>query len=407
MRFDYLIIGAGITGVTLCKLLREKAGKSVLVLEKETEPGGLCRTVKINGHILDTGGGHFFNTKHQEVFDYVFRYLPESEFNYFDRVSKIELNNTTIDYPVESNIWQLPIDEQISYLISVVRNGESARAPIPTNYEEWIRWKLGDKICDTYMIPYNQKLWGVLPEEMDIDWLYKIPRVDVEEVLRYCLERRQDVNKFPAHIHFYYPKEGGFQRIFDALADDERSFIKCGECVNSLQFKEGYWLVNNKYEANCVVNTIPWSDLYNALDVPETLEEDFRLIRYNKIVVSLYEQNYNCNWHWRYIPNIEKSYHREFYIPNYAKDSKAGGIYYETNEKRFDAYEQYADKPALLQVKTDAAYPIPVIGHAKAIKNILEHYSHIGLFGVGRWGQHQYQNADVSMHEAIKFVGEI
>jgi len=63
--------------------------------------------------------------------------------------------------------------------------------------------------------------------------------------------------------------------------------------------------------------------------------------------------------------------------------------------------------PALYHHETGAAYPIPVIGHANAIKNILDHYSKIGIFGVGRWGQHQYQNADVSMFEAIKFVNSI
>ena len=81
---------------------------------------------------------------------------------------------------MESNLWQLPIKEQISYLISVIRNGEGLGKPAPTNYEEWIRWKLGDKICDNYLIPYNIKLWGVEPKELDIDWLYKIPRINVD-----------------------------------------------------------------------------------------------------------------------------------------------------------------------------------------------------------------------------------
>lgn len=144
--FEYIIIGAGVTGLTLCKKLREKGIDNILVLEKEKEAGGLCRTRNIDGHTLDIGGGHFFHTKHQRVFDYVFQHLPEEEFNYYKRVSKIELDGVTIDYPVESNIWQLPVREQISYLISVVRNGESMGREEPQNYEEWIRWKLGDKI---------------------------------------------------------------------------------------------------------------------------------------------------------------------------------------------------------------------------------------------------------------------
>lgn len=400
---DYLIIGAGITGITLCKKLKEK-GYNVLVLEAEKQAGGLCRTENINGHILDIGGGHFFHTKYKEVFDFVFNYIKEDEFNFIPRVSKIKIGENTIDYPLESNIWQLPIEEQISYLISVIRNGESLGKTEPKNYEEWIRWKLGNLVCENYMIPYNTKLWGVKPCEMDIDWLYKIPRVDVREVLKYSLERKQDKTKFPAHINFYYPKKGGFQKIFDALYKDEKENIILNSPVVKIEkMSDKNWIVNNKYIAKNIINTTPWNDLYEALGEPQHLKYDFEKIKYNRIVISLYEQDYSVDWHWRYVPDMQRNYHREFYIYNFAKDSKKNGMYVETNLKRFGGEENYIGKN-IYNYTTKAAYPIPVIGHSQAIKNILEYYKKLNMFGVGRWGQHEYQNADVSIYNALKFV---
>ncbi|MDL2295369.1 FAD-dependent oxidoreductase [Lachnospiraceae bacterium OttesenSCG-928-E19] len=404
MIYDFLIIGGGITGITLSKKLKEK-GKSVLVLEAKEEAGGLCRTQNVNGHEFDIGGGHFFHTKHQEIFDLVFKYMPESEFNFIPRVSKLKMGETTIDYPLESNLWQLPLDEQIEFLISVIRNGESLGKAEPKNYEEWIRWKLGNKICDTYMIPYNTKLWGVAPSEMDVDWLYKIPRVNVQEVLKYSLERKQDVNKFPAHISFYYPKVGGFQKIVDALFEDEKeNTLLNTKVVKLTQNQDNIWVINDEFMAKNVINTTPWNDLYEALGAPMELKSDFEKIQYNKLVVSLYEKDFDVDWHWRYVPDMDKDYHREFYIPNFAKSSKKNGMYVETNVKRFKGDEPSVGSKALMHYETDAAYPIPVIGHADAIKNILDYYKPKNLFGVGRWGQHQYQNADVSMFEALKFV---
>ena len=64
--FEYIIIGAGVTGLTLCKKLREKGIDNILVLEKEKEAGGLCRTRNIDGHTLDIGGGHFFTRNIRE-----------------------------------------------------------------------------------------------------------------------------------------------------------------------------------------------------------------------------------------------------------------------------------------------------------------------------------------------------
>ena len=408
MIYDYIVIGAGITGLTLSKKLKEKH-KSVLIFEKNSEPGGLCRTKNINGHQLDIGGGHFFLAKNKEVENFIFGLIQKDKFNKYDpRISKIKICGTTIDYPIESNLWQLPIDSQIDFLVSVVRNGESISKKQPTTYEEWIRWKLGDKICDEYMLPYNNKLWGVSPDKMDVDWLYKIPQVDVKEILKYSLQKKQDVSKYPAHTYFYYPKNGGFQTIVDALYKDEKDNIMLNVKVDKLVYDGKIWIVNQKWKATNIINTTPWNDLYNALGKPVELYDDFQKIQYNKIVVSLYEKYYDVDWHWRYVPNIDLDYHREFYIRNFAEDSRKDGIYVETNASRFDANTKHSELGNhVCDFYTDAAYPIPVLGHAKAIYNILEHYKKMNMFGVGRWGQHEYQNADVSIYEAFKFVEAI
>ena len=85
--YEYIVIGAGITGLTLCKKFREAGISDVLVLEADNRVGGLCKTEEIEGHQLDIGGGHFFHTKHPEIFEYVFSHLPKSEFHYYERVS--------------------------------------------------------------------------------------------------------------------------------------------------------------------------------------------------------------------------------------------------------------------------------------------------------------------------------
>lgn len=148
MTYEYLILGAGITGLTLLKKMRQKGINNILALEAEKEAGGLCRSFYVEGHVVDIGG-HFFQTKYKEVEDFIFASFPKEKMYKIDpRISKISIEGMDVDYPLESNLWQLPVDKQIKYLISVIRNGEALGKPEPKNYEEWIRWKLGDMICD-------------------------------------------------------------------------------------------------------------------------------------------------------------------------------------------------------------------------------------------------------------------
>ena len=53
----YLILGAGPSGLTLANALYQKGERSILLLEKENEAGGLCRSKDVDGWALDIGGG--------------------------------------------------------------------------------------------------------------------------------------------------------------------------------------------------------------------------------------------------------------------------------------------------------------------------------------------------------------
>ena len=130
-------------------------------MDKESSVGGLCRSKKVDGAPLDVGGCHFLDANNKQALDFLFSFYPESEWNKFFRVSKIESKYGTIDYPYESNIWQFLVDTQIEYLKSIALAGSNNRVNTPEIFSEWIKWKLGDKIANDYMLPYNQKIFSI------------------------------------------------------------------------------------------------------------------------------------------------------------------------------------------------------------------------------------------------------
>ena len=405
--YEYLILGAGVTGLALLNRFIQQGISNVLALEMESTCGGLCRTMYVKGHVCDIGG-HFFQTKYKDVEDFVFSFFSKDEFYQINpRISKIHFHGIDIDYPIEANIWQLPLDLEIKYLKSIVRNGEVLGRPAPNNYEDWIRWKLGDKICDEYMIPYNKKLWGVQPNQLDTDWLQKIPRIEVDEILKDALTHTQDIEKFPAHIRPYYPKSGGYGRVMEALVRPVEKLIKTETPVRTARYseEESCWIVNNKFKAKNLVTTIPWPQLYEALGFPVEIQKQMRAIKFNKIVISLFETSKNpYPYHWRYQPDLSVQHHREFFISNFVKDSKNFGVFTETNESRFDPSHLSFPGTNIFNYVTPAAYPLPLIGRTRAIKEILEFYGPRHLYGIGRWGEHLHLNQDVCIKHALDFV---
>jgi len=181
---DYCILGAGPSGLTFANALRrENPEATFVVLEKEPTAGGLCRSTVVDGQPLDIGGGHFLDTKRRNVVNFLFQFLPETEWNLHLRISKIHLQGTLIDHPLEANLWQLPLHAQVDFLESIARAGSVNHEPAPTAFADWIKWKLGAKIAQDYMLPYNRKIWSMDLNALGTYWLHKLPDVSFRQTL--------------------------------------------------------------------------------------------------------------------------------------------------------------------------------------------------------------------------------
>ena len=130
----YLILGAGPAGLSFATKLRQLGEDSFLILEKEKEPGGLCRSVTVDDAPFDFGGGHFLDSCCPAINQFLFQFMPEEEWEIFERNSKISLDNRLIDHPIEANIWQMEIEKQVKYLKSAALAGCNTGEEMPEQF---------------------------------------------------------------------------------------------------------------------------------------------------------------------------------------------------------------------------------------------------------------------------------
>lgn len=389
----YLILGAGPAGLAFANRLIQKGEDSFLVLEKENEAGGLCRSKEVDGKPLDIGGGHFIDVRNKRVLDFLFEVMPREEWNFFERDSRIDLYGTIINSPIEANIWQLPIDTQVKYLKSIAIAGCNLEEAMPQKFVEWIYWKLGKKIAEEYMIPYNQKMFGNDLDVLGTYWLDKLPSVSFEETLISCLQKHAYGTQ-PGHAQFLYPKEYGSGEVWRRLAERIKGKIVYGVDIKSLDLHAH--LVNGSYNAECIINTIPWTEFETIKGLSAECTEIIESLKYTSISVDYFEENMDSTAHWIYYPDLKLPYHRILLRSNFCTGAK--GYWTETNVERIDKEKKQN------QYISQYAYPLNTLGKRERMNRLLEYLRDYNIWGLGRWGEWEHYNSDVVVNKAMDLV---
>ncbi len=102
--YDVVVIGAGISGL-LTALALSKEGKSVLILEKEEDIGGVCRSYEVDGYRIDTGP-HAITRLEQgplkelmdRYFDVIPQFVPFGKYN-------VRIGTEVKPFPWNINSW--------------------------------------------------------------------------------------------------------------------------------------------------------------------------------------------------------------------------------------------------------------------------------------------------------------
>ena len=394
--------GAGPAGLTIANKLLQNGEDSFLVLEKESTAGGLCRSVDVDGSPFDIGGGHFLDVRRPHVNEFLFKFMPEAEWDLYDRKTTLVVNGNTIGQPIEANIWQMKLEDQVDYLKSIAIAGCNLGEPMPERFVDWIYWKLGNKIAEDYMIPYNQKMFSKELDQLGTYWLEKLPNVSFEETLLSCLEKKP-YGKDPGHTHFYYPKKYGYGELWLRMASALGDRIVYDSAVKSIDFitKTVTTADGSKYSADVIITTSPWKEFNEIIGMPDEIRQSIGELKFSSIQTEYHPEHLNTDSHWIYYPNPALSYHRILVRHNFCPNSK--GYWTETNSERVNMEAANENFKNMNQY----AYPLNTICKPRIMERLLSWSRERGVYGLGRWGEHNHYNSDVTVERAIELTSFI
>lgn len=211
-----LIVGGGISGLAAAGFLADQF--ECLLVEREPEIGGYCRTIYKDGFTWDYSG-HFFHFRNEWIANFIHARMDMSGLLTINRKSRIYFRNEYVDFPFQFNIHQLSLADFVRCLADMYAASRNDRHDF-SSFREMIYSRYGRSVSDLFLIPYNEKLYSIPAEKLDADAMGRFfPHVDFAELLdriRLALDgTKADASTYNAN--FCYHKNGA-RAYVDALA---------------------------------------------------------------------------------------------------------------------------------------------------------------------------------------------
>jgi len=158
MKYDYLIVGAGLFGAVFA---REAAGKGrkCLVVEKRNHIAGNIYCEEIHGIQVHRYGAHIFHTSDKKVWEYVNEF---AEFNHYINSPiaryRDELYNLPFNMNTFSKMWGIVTPREARDIIAA--QIADLHITEPKNLEEQALSLVGRDVYEKLIKGYTEKQWG-------------------------------------------------------------------------------------------------------------------------------------------------------------------------------------------------------------------------------------------------------
>lgn len=420
-----VILGGGLSAISSAYFLQERDDiDEILILEKEDAPGGLCRSIKKDGYTYDIGP-HILFSKDKEMLSLMLEMLDEK--NDLRRSNQIIYKGRYVQYPFENDLSKLP-KEDLDYCVTNFLHNpyENYRAD---NMLQFFLKTFGEGITNTYLRPYNEKIWKYDPSFMDTQMVDRIPKPTHEEIMRSA--SGETVDGYVHQLYFSYPSEGGIEAVVQGFLKklNKKCRIECGQTITSLKkIGSKFEIISNgeAIEAGRVMSTIPVQELSKIYAVPKEIQEHVENLRYNSIIIAFVKTKKDLSGDNFAFMNPEKDiiFHRISKMDFLGEKYQSGSASYmvEVTYRRGDYTDSLSDEvlkekiaDGILKIgfaeqkeevefvnitRHQYAYVIYDLNHKDNMEHIREYFKDQGIVLNGRFGNFEYWNMDRVIRES-------
>jgi len=416
-RADVVILGAGLTGLSAALHL-QRAGVRYCLLERENEVGGLAVTVEEAGYRFDRTG-HLLHLRDPELLPWLRSVLGDDLLT-LRRRSRVWSNGVYTRYPFQSNTKGLPARVAYECVLGFVQAHCAPATSEPENFEEFCEQTFGSGFSRHFMLPYNERMWGVPARDLTTAWCQRfVPRPSLEDVVAGAVGL--DERELGYNPTFLYPRHG-IGTLASAIARELAS-VELGCAPSSIDPVRRRLLFSDRVlEYQALISTIPLPRLVGLLDSPPpTVQQAAGALRSTRLYYLDVALAGPCRqpWHWVYVPEPRYPFYRVGCYSHFSQALAPTGcanLYVELVDRRAPDLDRLlpevaaaltemglidgAEQIAFTRLRElQPAYVVFDRAHTPSVDLLQPYLERLHILSTGRYGGWNYS----SMEDALRF----
>lgn len=308
-----LILGAGLAGLSASVHLRRR-GVPHRIVERGPVSGGHATTVEEAGFRFDRTG-HLLHLRDLKVTQDVTAWLGDALMAVHRR-SVVWSHGAVTRYPFQANLHGLPPAVAAECLLGYLEARDALRDAggevAGDTFEDFILGHFGAGIARHFMVPYNEKLWGLHPRELSASWTRRfVPVPRLQDVVAGAVGAPSPELGYNAE--FVYPRLG-IGMLAEALAE-RATTVETGRRVVSVDLRSRVAEVEGgeRIGFGALVSTLPLPALIALLPAaPDDVRAAAARLRWTHLWYLDVALHGPCerDWHWCYVPDPAVPFHR-------------------------------------------------------------------------------------------------
>ena len=160
IKADFIIVGAGLTGSTIARILTDH-DQNVVILDRKDHPAGNVFDYRHeSGAMIHKYGPHYFRCGSEKIWNFLNRF---TEFYNWSASLKSKVGDEYLSWPVN-----------VDYINKIVGEDWGLFKGEPSNFEEVCLSRMPRQIYEMFIKGYTEKQWGVKATELDKELAVRI-----------------------------------------------------------------------------------------------------------------------------------------------------------------------------------------------------------------------------------------